>query len=156
MMEQLQLLKVQVQNEGGHSKIKRIAFENFPDVIRMGVHNGFSKFFGIEPQEPLPSTLDYVVAAVSACLVGTLSGALAKREVSAGPDKLTAEARGQLEVVDGKLLLTRISVHYRLRVPKEKRAAAERALQHHESFCPVSESVRRGITIDSTTEFEEE
>jgi hypothetical protein len=81
MARPLKLLKTRVQNEPGISKIKRIEFEGFREPVRMGVHGGFSEFFGIEPDEPLPSTLDYVVAAVSGCLTGTLSAALQRRGV---------------------------------------------------------------------------
>jgi uncharacterized OsmC-like protein len=125
-------------------------------AVRMGVHSGFSEFFGVAPEEPLPSTLDYVVAAVGGCLAGTLAGALGRRGIQTDPGQLVAEVEGQLEEVDGKLLLTDISVLYRLKVPKEKRAAAERALEHHDSACPVSASVRRGITVHWKSEIEEE
>jgi uncharacterized OsmC-like protein len=156
MGRSLRLLTVKAQNEPGKSKIKRIEFEGFPEPVRMGVHGGFSDFFGITAEEPLPSTLDYVVAAVGGCLAGTLSGALGKHGIAVTPDKLTAEAQGHLEEIDGKLLLTNITVSYRLKVPKEHRAAAERALQHHDSMCPVSASVRRGITVEWSSEIEEE
>jgi uncharacterized OsmC-like protein len=155
MTRSLRLLKVKAQTEPGTSKIKRIEFEGFNSAVRMGIHAGFSEFFGIVPEEPLPSTLDYVVAAVGGCLTGTLAGALAKRGIEADASKLVAEVEGQLEEVDGKLLLTDISVLYRLKVPKEKRAAAERALEHHDSVCPVSASVRRGITVHWKSEIEE-
>jgi uncharacterized OsmC-like protein len=156
MARSLRLLKTRVQNEPGISKIKRIEFEGFCEPVRMGVHGGFSEFFGIDPDEPLPSTLDYVVAAVSGCLMGTLSAALQKRGVSVEPGKLVAEAEGHLEEVQGKLRLTKISVCYRLKVPGDKRSAAERALEFHDSACPVSESVRNGITIQWTSEIEED
>jgi uncharacterized OsmC-like protein len=156
MTRSLRLLKLKVQNEPGTSKIKQIEFEGFNQAVRMGVHTGFSEFFGVVPEEPLPSTLDYVVAAVGGCLTGTLAGALGKRGIQADPTKLVAEVQGRLEEVDGKLLLTDISVLYRLKVPKEKRAAAERALERHDSVCPVSASVRRGITVHWKSEIEEE
>lgn len=156
MARSLRLLKVRVQSESGKSKIKRAEFEGYPPAVRMGVHPGFSEFFGIMPEEPLPSTLDYVVAAVGACLTGTLAGALGKRGIPADSGKLATEVEGQLEEVDGKLLLTSISVSYRLKVPKDKLEAAERALQHHDLACPVSASVRRGIAVHLKTEIETE
>jgi uncharacterized OsmC-like protein len=54
------------------------------------------------------------------------------------------------------MVLTGIKLHYRLKVPKDKRAAVERALQHHEGLCAASESVRRGITVEWDSEIEEE
>jgi uncharacterized OsmC-like protein len=150
------LSKVKVQKEPGNSKVKRVQIEGFPGVTRMGIHGGIAEFFKLQPEEPLPSTLDYVVAAVGGCLTGTIAGALEARGIRTDSGKLEAEAEGRMEEVDGKLLLTHITVKYRLKVPKDSRAAAERALQHHESRCPVSESVRRGITVDWQSEIEEE
>ena len=58
--------------------------------------------------------------------------------------------------LDGKLLLTSVKVHYRIHAPKDKREAVERALEIHDSRCPVSESVRRGITIEWSGEILDE
>jgi uncharacterized OsmC-like protein len=150
------LSKVKVHKEPGNSKVKRIQIEGFPDVTRMGIHGGVAEFFKLQPDEPLPSTLDYVVAAVGGCLTGTVAGALEARGLRTGCEKLEAEAEGRLEEVDGKLLLTHVTVKYRIKVPKDKRASVEAALQHHESRCPVSESIRRGITVEWHSEIEEE
>ena len=152
----LQLSKVEVHKEAGKSKIKRIQIEGFPEVIRMGVHGGIAEFFKVTPDEPLASTLDYVVAAVGGCMTGTLAGALEGRGISADPEKLEAHAEGRMEEVDGKLLLTHVTVKYRLKVPKDRREAAERALEHHASRCPVSESVKRGISVEFVSEIVEE
>jgi uncharacterized OsmC-like protein len=148
--------KVKIGKEAGNNKVKRIQFDGFPGVARMGVHGGVAEFFKVAPDEPLPSTLDYVVAAVGGCLTGTLAGALEARGIRADPEKLETLAEGRIEEIDGKLLLTHITVRYRIKVPKEMRASAERALEHHESRCPVSESVKRGITVDWQSEIEEE
>ena len=104
----------------------------------------------------MASTLDYIVAAVGGCMTGTVAGALEARGVSANPDKLQVEAEGLIEDVDGKMILTGIKLHYRLKVPKDKRAAVERALEHHEGLCAASESVRRGITVEWESEIVEE
>ena len=63
---------------------------------------------------------------------------------------------GPIEEIDGKMLLTNVRVRYRLKVPKDKRAAAERALEHHEGLCPVSNSVRTSITVEWKADLEEE
>jgi organic hydroperoxide reductase OsmC/OhrA len=89
-------------------------------------------------------------------LTGTVAGALDARGVRADPEKLQVEAEGKIEDVDGKMILTGIKVRYRLKVPKDKRATVERALEHHEGLCAASESVRRGITVEWTSEIEEE
>ena len=44
----------------------RLAYiENFPEPIRFGVHGGIKHFYKMEPEEDLPATLDYLVAAVA-------------------------------------------------------------------------------------------
>src|SRR2546427_3801572 len=79
--------KVKVYKEPGKGKIKKAYIEGFPEPIRMGVHGGIKKFFGVESGEDLPATLDYLVAAVGSCLTGTLAGALGGRLVSCEPGK---------------------------------------------------------------------
>ncbi len=60
----LQISKVKLHREPGKGKVKRAHFDGFSDSVRMGVHGGIAAFFGVAPEEPLPSTLDYIVAAV--------------------------------------------------------------------------------------------
>ena len=52
-------------------RIERVAgplrhayLEGFDEPIRFGVHGGIKKFYGIEPEEDVPATLDYMVGAV--------------------------------------------------------------------------------------------
>jgi uncharacterized OsmC-like protein len=156
MARLLHLSKVKVEKEVGHNKIKRAQFEGFPEVVRMGVHGGIAEFFKLQPDEPLPSTLDYIVAAIGGCMAGTVSGALEARGISAAPDKFQVEAEGKIEEVEGKMILTHVSLRYRLQVPAGKRVSVEKALAHHESFCAVSESIRRGIVVEWKSEIEEE
>jgi uncharacterized OsmC-like protein len=152
----IQTSKVKVSKEPGKSKIKRAEIAGFPGPVRMGIHGGIAQYFKLSPEEPMASTLDYIVAAVGGCMTGTVAGALEARGVSANPDKLDVEAEGRIEEVDGKMILTGIKMHYRLKVPKEKRATVERALEHHEGLCAASESVRRGITVEWDSEIIEE
>ncbi len=148
--------KVKVHKEPGNSKIKRIQIEGWPEVTRMGVHGGIAEFFKVKPDEPMPSTLDYLVAAIGGCMTGTIGSALEGRGLQADPEHLEAHTEGILEDVDGKLLCTHVTVSYRIKVPKDKREAAERALQFHGDRCPVSESVKRGITVEWKSEIVEE
>ena len=46
----------------GH--LRHPSVENFEAPIRFGVHGGIKKFYEIEPEEEVPATLDYIVAAV--------------------------------------------------------------------------------------------
>ena len=152
----IQTSKVKISKEPGNSKIKRAAIEGFPGTLRMGVHGGIAKYFKLNPDEPMASTLDYIVAAVGGCMTGTVAGALEARGVNAAPDKLQVEAEGTIEDVDGKMILTGIKLRYKMKIPKDKRATVERALEHHEGLCAASESVRRGITVDWEAEIVDE
>lgn len=44
--------------------IRRAYIEDFPDPVRFGIHGGIKHFYNLEPEEDLPATLDYLVAAV--------------------------------------------------------------------------------------------
>lgn len=156
MGELVHVSRIKVYKEPGRGKVKQAYLEGFSQPIRMGVHGGIKKFYGAETKEELPATLDYVVAAVGSCLTGTLAGALEARSISSEPEKLFAEVEGTLENIEGKPLITRIHVKYHLKVPKGKKAEAQRALDHHEKNCAVSQSIRRGFTIDWEGEIEEE
>ena len=89
-------------------------------------------------------------------MTGTLAVALAARKIPTQPDRLDSEVEGYFENVDGKPLITRIKVHYTVRVPKGKREEAVRAIEVHERGCPASQSVQRGIKIEWDGEVAEE
>ena len=44
--------------------IRHAYVENFKEPIRFGVHGGSKHFYGIEPEEEMPATLDHMIAAV--------------------------------------------------------------------------------------------
>ena len=49
-----------------HKGPLRLAYlEGFSEPIRFGLHGGIKKFYGVEPEEDLPATLDYIVMAVA-------------------------------------------------------------------------------------------
>lgn len=156
MAKLLHTSRVIVEKEPGKNKIKRAQIEGFPGVLRMGIHGGIARHFKLSPDEPMASTLDYIVAAVGGCMTGTVAGALEARGIRADSEKLQVEAEGRIEDVDGKMILTGIKLRYRLKVPKDKRAGVERALEHHEGLCAASESVRRGITVEWESDIQEE
>jgi uncharacterized OsmC-like protein len=89
-------------------------------------------------------------------MTGTLAGALAARKIPTQPDRLSSDVEGVIENVDGKPLITRIKVHYTVKVPKGKRDEALRAIDIHEKGCPASQSVQRGIAIEWDGEVVEE
>ncbi len=44
--------------------VREMFLEGFDTPIRFGVHGGIKKFYGVEPDEDVPATLDYMVGAV--------------------------------------------------------------------------------------------
>src|SRR5260221_12838260 len=114
MAKLLHTSKVKIEKEPGNSKIKRAQVGGFPDVLRMGIHGGIAQYFKLSPDEPRPSTLDYIVAAVGGCMTGTVAGALEARGVRADPEKIPVEAEGKIEEEEGKKILTGIKIRYHM------------------------------------------
>ncbi len=88
-------------------------------------------------------------------MLGTLNGALEVRQVSLPPGDIQAEVEGFNEVVDGIPLLTRLQVHYRLRIPAGTREVVERALSRHQSKCPSAQSFKDSVEITWTAHIEQ-
>ena len=53
---------------------------------------------------------------------------------------------------DGVLVIERITVHYRLAVPADRREEVERVHGFHARFCPVARSLEGGIDVRTTLE----
>jgi uncharacterized OsmC-like protein len=89
-------------------------------------------------------------------MTGTLAGALEARQIATYGGSLETEVEGDIEEGEHKvLLLTRVRIKYRLKIPRGKREQAERALSLHHSRCPVSQSVERGIRVEWSAEIAE-
>jgi len=88
-------------------------------------------------------------------MLGTLKAALEVRQVMLEPGALTATVDGFNEVRDGLPVLTRIVVRYRLRVPAEQRATADRALAKHQDKCPTAASLRGAVDVSWTADVTE-
>ena len=89
-------------------------------------------------------------------MTGTLAGALEARQIAAYDGSLETEVEGDIEAGENKvLLLTRVHIKYRMKIPRGKREQAERALSLHHSRCPVSQSVERGIRVEWSAEIAE-
>ena len=54
----------QIRIEKDKGPNRRAYIEGFDEPVRFGVHSNIKKFYGIEPEEEHPATLDYIVAAV--------------------------------------------------------------------------------------------
>jgi len=129
--------------------IRRARLEMTGDEVVFGVPGWQGEHYGFDPDsvELHAGTLDYLVASVGGCLIGTLGGALKARGIATDGDALTADAEGEVVVDPDVLRLRKIRVVYHLRAPEEKRAAAERAHAHHAAHCPNARSVAAAIDI---------
>lgn len=115
-----------------------------------GEHYGFAP--GTVPE--YPGTLDYLVASVAGCLIGTYGGTLKARGITATGDDLVADAVGEVGVDDDNVLhLRRIIVTYTLKAAEEHREAAERCNAIHAHHCPNARSVAAAIDIETRLDF---
>jgi hypothetical protein len=54
--------RIRIEKDKG--PLRRAYIEGFEDPLRFGVHSNIKAFYGIEPEEELPATLDHIVASV--------------------------------------------------------------------------------------------
>ena len=65
------------------------------------------------------------------------------------PDSISATAEGFNEMKDGMPLLTRIHVHYTLRLPPgAPRDKVDRALAGHVAKCPTARSLEGAVEVE--------
>jgi organic hydroperoxide reductase OsmC/OhrA len=88
-------------------------------------------------------------------MMGTLSAALEVREIRLAPEDIQATVEGDNELRDGLPQLARVRVHYRLRIPRDKRDSAERALARHQDRCPTAAWMKGKVDVSWTAEIEE-
>ena len=62
---------------------------------------------------------------------------------------------GDIENIDGIIRITRIRVHYRLKIPAGTRDRAQRALDTHAAKCPAAMSVRNSIDVSISADIAE-
>lgn len=89
-------------------------------------------------------------------MLGTLNGGLEARGVVLPKDGLTAEVEAINELKDGNILLTKIVVHYQMRIPAGTRETVERLLSKHQDKCPTAQSLKAAVDISWTAEIVEE
>jgi organic hydroperoxide reductase OsmC/OhrA len=89
-------------------------------------------------------------------LTGTFAGALEARGIPATREYLKSDATGEVETEDKVLIIRRIHVLYRLRLPSDKCEAALRAHSVHIGNCPIARSIRGSIAITTELQMEEE
>jgi hypothetical protein len=62
MADQVYTSKVRIERVKG--PIRHAWIAPFAEPVRFGVHGAIKKFYGVEPEEEVPATLDFIVAAV--------------------------------------------------------------------------------------------
>lgn len=88
-------------------------------------------------------------------MYGTLAGALSARKVRFDRSSYEADVQGTIEAIAKTIRITKIHVHYKLRIPEGTREEAERALRLHPEGCPAHQSVKDAIQITHDAEIEE-
>lgn len=83
-------------------------------------------------------------------MIGTFGGALEARKIDASGGRLTCNVRGEVENVDGVLVLKRIHVKHHLAAPAEARETVERVHDFYAQKCPVYRSLSGSIEITSS------
>jgi len=70
------------------------------------------------------------------------------RGISVPDGDISVEADGTNEVVDRIIVLTKIHVHYTLRLPEgADREKVDRALDTHVSKCPTAQSIKDSVDV---------
>ena len=70
-------------------------------------------------------------------------------------DNLVAQVEGDIEDVDGVMRITKIRLHYRLKVPTGSREKVDRVLASYAERCPAYQSVKGCIECSWDAEVEE-
>jgi organic hydroperoxide reductase OsmC/OhrA len=78
------------------------------------------------------------------------------RGIKVADGDISCTAEGTNEVVDRIIVLTRIHVHYTIRLPEgADREAVDRALASHVDKCPTAQSIKESVAVDWTADVEE-
>jgi uncharacterized OsmC-like protein len=88
-------------------------------------------------------------------MLGTLNGALEARGIRLDSDEIVADVTGTNELRDGIVMLTRIDIHYTLRIPAGSRETVDRALARHREKCHTARSLEAAVDIQWTADIEE-
>ncbi len=88
-------------------------------------------------------------------MYGTFAGALSARKVRYDRSSYEADVQGTIEGIGKTIRITKIHVHYKLRIPEGTREETERALKVHAEGCPAHQSVKDAIAITHDATIEE-
>lgn len=148
--------RVRVQPVDGPLKYAWLPAEDEPIVI--GSHGALAAHHGFPTGPPYAraSAIDYLVASLTACLSGTLAGALQARGIDVRKGGLVSESAAEVAPEDdGVLVVRRIDVRHRLQLASEdQRSAAQRAHDVHVRGCAVHRSIGAAVKITTTLHIE--
>ena len=83
-----------------------------------------------------------------------MAAALDVREIKSS-ENLVADVEGDIEDVDGVLKITKIRLHYRLKIPAGSREKLDRALESYADKCPAYQSVKGCIDCSWNVDVDE-
>lgn len=146
--------RITITRVGGPTR--KAVIEGFEEPIFYGVHGGIKQFYGVEPKEEHPATLDHIIGGVGGWMMGTLAQFLAKKDIPTTEDRYVAHVEGDIEDVNGVLKITRIKVTYSLKIPPAKRDDARQAFEQYLPYCPGAQSVIDAIHIEHDLKIEED
>ena len=136
--------------------IKLVSLPAETQPVPMGMHGALAAHYKLPEGSytPRAATLDYLVGATAACLLGTLARALRVRDINSDADHLQMDAVGEHEAEDGVVVLRRIHVTAHLRAQPSQRETAERVFQVFASNCPMHRSIHKAIEITLELDFQ--
>ena len=145
MGEVIHTSRIKIVRESGPTR--KAVIEGLNEPIYYGVHGGIKKFYKIEPEKEYAATLDHIIAATAACMMGTLATLLARDKISTSEDRYHADVEGDIENAGGVLKITQIRVKYHLKIHTEKVPEAQTAFSSYLQFCPAAQSIKGCIEI---------
>lgn len=89
-------------------------------------------------------------------MFGTLNGALEVRGIRLAAEDLSATVEGDNDLIDGLPQLTRIRIHYKMRIPAGSRELVDKALERHQSRCATATWMKGKVDVTWTAEIEEQ
>ena len=89
-------------------------------------------------------------------MLGTLAGGLSARGVKLSGDAIRADVVGENEMREGLPVLSRIVVHYKLRIPAGTRETVERLLAKHQEKCPTAATLQNSVQVSWTADVAED
>jgi hypothetical protein len=88
-------------------------------------------------------------------MMGTLASFLAKKDITTTAEYYQAQVEGDIEDVNGVLKITRIRVHYDLKIPPGMAGESREAFEGYLPSCPGAQSVIGCIRIEHDIEIKE-